>query len=186
MNLMSRKKRIRWIRNNFCINFGIVPEEAVVVPVHIYIYINIQKVLYKSKFDALSIRTRSIALKRTRSFTNISLGESSPNSAFVPLYKKKKEEEPLCKLCQQLNFEKSRFRLKEEKISDSEKIFLNRNSILSLSLLHREIKQISISSNHETNSWIYFEILGGYNADLTRNTREQKCNLSKKNITCDL
>lgn len=119
---------------------------------HIYIYINIQKVLYKSKFDALSIRTRSIALKRTRSFTNISLGESSPNSAFVALYKKKKEEEPLCKLCQQLNFEKSRFRLKEEKISDSEKIFLNRNSILSLSLLHREIKQISISSNHETNS----------------------------------
>lgn len=90
MNLMSRKKRIRWIRNNFCINFGIVPEEAVVVPVYIYIYINIQKVLYKSKFDALSIRTRSIALKRTRSFTNISLGESSPNSAFVPLYKKKK------------------------------------------------------------------------------------------------
>lgn len=100
---------------------------------YIYIYINIQKVLYKSKFDALSIRTRSIALKRTRSFTNISLGESSPNSAFVPLYKKKKEEEPLCKLCQQLNFEKSRFRLKEEKTSDSEKIFLNRNSILSLS-----------------------------------------------------
>lgn len=79
-------------KDNFCINFGIVPEEAVVVPVHIYIYINIQKVLYKSKFDALSIRTRSIALKRTRSFTNISLGESSPNSAFVPLYKKKKKK----------------------------------------------------------------------------------------------
>lgn len=74
-------------------------------------YINIQKVLYKSKFDALSIRTRRIALKR--SFTNISLGESSPNFAFVPLYKKKKRTS--LRILSTPRFEKSRFQLKEGK-----------------------------------------------------------------------
>lgn len=53
------------------INFGIVPRSS-----STRVCINIQKVLYKSKFDALSIRTRRIALKR--SLTNIPLGESSP------------------------------------------------------------------------------------------------------------
>lgn len=125
------------------VNFGIVPkaeEEAV-----IYMCVNIQKVLYKSKFDALSIRTRRIALKRTRSFTNISLGESSPNS-FVLLYKKKRRTSPWTSL--------STTKLREIEISIG-KVNLsqprNRNS-LSLSFLYREIKQISISSNHETNS----------------------------------
>lgn len=111
-------------------------------------YINIQKVLYKSKFDALSIRTRRIALKR--SFTNISLGESSPNFAFVPLYKKKKRTS--LRILSTPRFEKSRFQLKEEK--SKLKIYFQRkfrNSIFSLSLHFEKSKQISISSN-ETNS----------------------------------